>query len=1012
MSNASIPETSPKSGIPPRAPVPELISRAQALLGRAQSAADFDHIHDILRPNKPAQSNQATDVAMTNRDVFQLLKQVALQRDANTRAGSMADVKRLLSYFRDEGLDAGQVPTEASFAALLRTPVAHGLILSVANSVGTTVRDMYEAGGLRNLHYPNVYRRVRLQQLAETLFAATSCVPGQERMARTLAVDLAEQLMTPDRKTSARALLHGQAADGLSELARAIAAALEQHAGYKVLHVDCSMYQSSNDHTWTGHAPVWVGAEPGLITSWLFEHPKSVVLFHHADQTRAEVLGQITAALKFGTLQDQYGLPAVERSRATPGQSKTTVSTREALFLFTVTEGAHWLKHPDVDTVLGLGTQRYANLRQALADAKLEGGRGEGLKFDRELLTHLAAHHHVLQPLTWPALWEHAHEQWRTIEEVSKKTLGFPIRPGLGDTTDLTSLALCVAGPEMGVEHASPDRLLNALVGPNKPLLLEHPNLGGSGVSMVLAVSEAARLQWRSIQQRWGSDLRAGSQRYGEQISLDLLIEGPTGYHSSKEVRCEISAVTALPVRRLSDYQGAVGLVTCVPKETLDDVAGHSEVKKFLREVIGYLQTPQRLEGLGVLPPKGVLLYGGPGSGKTMLARAMAGEAGLPIVSVTGPDLMDPENIRRVFALVRRNPSCVVHIDECDTLGKRGHSHAHDLAVNLLLANIDGFATSSTAFFILTTNKTPEAFDDALLRPGRIDTAFEIKPLDESGREHCFKKLWAWLGNDANEYKERVLRLSFGFTGAQIASLVRNVGMRMAREGEAQLCREWVDAELSKLRWGEVGLKDNSFHKERVAVHEAGHALLHHVLLAHVLPIAQVCVAPTHGLSGQLAFGEALAEIAETPFMVRSYISVLLAGRSAECLIFGEGAPSNGAASDLAKATQAAYRAVAYGGLDEEVGALSLAGLDMASKGKAISESLRAQVNERTNAWIVECQNQARCILLEHRKALDALTKALLHHGVLDGASVASLVNSVSTSQPGEDAFHEVRLVA
>lgn len=1011
---APIDEKPPKAGAASRKPVPALITRAQDLLDSARCSADYDAIHDVLLPEATTHLPNTKEVSMTLSDIFYLLKQVALQRDANTSTTTMDDVKRLLTFFVEMQNEV-TTPAEDEFADLLRTTVSPGLTLSVTNPVGSTVKDLFDIGGLRTMLYPNVYRRVRMQQLADLLAVAASSVPGQAQMAQSLAVDLTEQLMAPDRKTAACALLHGQAADGLAEVARAVAHALEQQAGYKVLHVDCSAYTGSNDRTWTGYDTVWVGAAPGLITSWLYQHPRSVLVFHHADETRAEVLRQLVPALLVGEMVDQYGLPAVDRSRAKPEQSKTPVSTREALFLFTVTESSDWLSHPDVATVLGHGAQRGANLRKALAEAKLQRSRGEDeLKFDRELLMNLAAHHHVLQPLSWPTLWGHAHDQWQDIEGLSKSTLGFAIRPEIGDTTDLTSMSLCVAGPDMGLEHANSQRLLSSLVGSIKPALLSHPNLGGDGMSLVIAVSDDARMQWRSIQKRWGKDLRAGCQRYGEHLSLEIALH-PLGQKSAKQVRCEITAVTTTSARKLTDYLGGVGLVSRVPGETLADVAGHDEAKAFLREVIGYLKKPERLAALGVNPPKGVLLYGAPGTGKTMMAKATAGEAGLSFISLTGPDLLDPDNTRRVFSLVKRNPCCVVHIDEAEVLGKRGHSHAHDVAINVLLANLDGFSSNSTVFFILTTNKEPsEAFDDALLRPGRIDTAYEIKSLDESGRDQCFQKLWDWLGiGVTKEVKERVLRMSFGFTGAQVASLIRNLGMRMAREGEAQFCVDWVDAELHRLRWGQAGLKDNSLHRERVAVHEAGHVLLHHLLMADVMPIAQVSVSPTHGLSGQLALHDALAEIAETPAMVKGYITVLLAGREAERLRFGEGAPSNGAASDLARATQAAYQAVAYGGLDEEFGALSLAGLDVASKGRAVSSSLQAQVIDRTRAWILECQDHAISHLEKHRHTLNAITQALLLHGVLDSASVAKLVADLPSGVSARTAFHkEVRLVA
>lgn len=522
--------------------------------------------------------------------------------------------------------------------------------------------------------------------------------------------------------------MHGGAADGLETLALELARSLAGLGRRPVLHVDCALFKSENDKTWLGHDPVWVGAAPGLLVEFLWRNPSGVVVFHRADESRAEVLAQLQGAFALGQLEDLYGLPAQERSKM-QGSGRTVVNTTQAVFIFTVSTRSEWLAHPDAAQVLGQGAQRQGHLLKALRDAEFRRGKEATPRWDAAVLDALAPHHHVLDPVSSQQLRAVATQALAELPAMAQRSHGLAVVDWLTDPQRLTmlaELALATWGGDMGLHCVSAPALLRSLLGSALQDLVAQPD---APTAVRVGVLPAFKDQWGLLRQRWGDDLQAGCQRYQEVARAKVTTEPAEGDPGCVEL--SFAGVQAQAVRRLSDFEGGVSLVSRVHEVVLTDVAGHDRVKGFLLEMIGLLKQPHPLQQLGVVTPRGVLLYGAPGTGKTLLAKAVAGQAGLPFVSVAGPELLSLDTLQSLFPLVRAKPAIVVHVDEADVLGKRGVSAAHDLAINTLLAQLDGFHTIGQAFFILTTNKHPEeAFDDALLRSGRIDRAFEIDALD------------------------------------------------------------------------------------------------------------------------------------------------------------------------------------------------------------------------------------------------------------------------------------------
>lgn len=961
-------------------------------------------------------------------DFFSVLKLVTLRRDSRATSPKGSDIVQALGFFewRREHLDAmkdtvlgrlvaretrarAEPPDETEFLTLLDTPVPPGLRLSVGVAERPVLSRLLAVEPALRLRHLDAFTRWRAARLFGLLHRAANSVPGQGVVAEAAAADLALQLVSEERRGSVRCLLHGNAAWGSTELAVALSNALVAHEGYTAMDIDCSAYRSDGEAaSWDGAKSYWSGSSPGEVTSFIHKHPKAVIVFHRIDETLPAVMAALRTALSAGHMVDGHGL---DNERDEHGRRRkiepTTVDTRDAVFIFTAEHASGWLTHAQVDTVLGDSeSQRRANLLGELMSATREH-RGEQIHlFDPTVLQAMATHHHLLTPTPWKVLHAQAVGHWPRVRQLASRQLGQTLWPqSPDDVGDLASLFLLSHGAGVALAHTQPEALYR--VGFQALQTRRMAEAADSRAAVQPTASELsvgltprARAQWTQLQKKLGDDPVKALRRQHAFLRLRFASSDEEAEQGVGDAWW-LTEVTLEPVRALADYTGASGLVSRIPDNRLDEVCGHQDVKRHLRSVIAQLKAPEQLAQLGIQPPRGVVLYGPPGSGKTLLARALAGEAQLPFISVTGTELLDPNTVRRVYDVAHRNEPCVIHIDEADALGRRGgQSPAHDAAINLLLAKIDGFAQHVGVFHVLTTNR-PDELDAALTRPGRIERRFLVGALDRDARRQQLEKLWPLLQVPSDQMvhaQQRLVEQTYGMTGAELAQfhaeVVRHaLGARLGADSGEPLPAPQVTVDvalsvLSRLRFGDSNpTQADEGYRRRVAEHEAGHALAHCLLLP-ALPLAQVTIVPRGEAAGAvIGGGDQTPHLDETPTLIRSYLTMLLAGRAAEIMLYGAEGPSSGATSDLAKATAAAHKAVAVSGLDEELGCLSLAGL-----GKTVSERLLEQVESRVRHWVETAARDALRLLRQHRNVHESIVQALLHRETLYGHEVTDLV--------------------
>jgi len=455
------------------------------------------------------------------------------------------------------------------------------------------------------------------------------------------------------------------------------------------------------------------------------------------------------------------------------------------------------------------------------------------------------------------------------------------------------------------------------------------------------------------------------------------------------------------------------------PTVTFDDVAGVEEAKQDLYEVVGFLKSREKFEGLGARIPKGVLLIGPPGTGKTLLARAVAGEAGVAFFSISGSEFVEmfvgvgASRVRDLFDQAKRNTPAIIFIDEIDAVGRHrgaglGGSHdEREQTLNQILTEMDGFDTNTSVIVIAATNR-PDILDPALLRPGRFDRRVILDRPDVNGRVailkvHISEKPLAQTVN-----LEVLAKQTAGFSGADLANLVNEAAILAARRDKETIEMQEFEESIDRVIAGPERKSRRISPKEReiIAYHEAGHALVAKVL-PNIEPLRKVTIIP-RGMA--LGYTKTLSEDKYLPTrsQFKDELAMLLGGRIAEELIFNE--VTTGAQNDIKVVTELARKMVTDYGMSDKLGPRTFGDKqEMVFLGREISEQrdyserIALQIDREVNNFIREAYNTANKILTENKPKLIQIAQKLITQETLEGEELAELFGE-ATSKPALEA--------
>lgn len=437
-------------------------------------------------------------------------------------------------------------------------------------------------------------------------------------------------------------------------------------------------------------------------------------------------------------------------------------------------------------------------------------------------------------------------------------------------------------------------------------------------------------------------------------------------------------------------------------KEKFSSVAGAHEAKEELFDIVDFLKNPGKYRKIGARIPRGVLLQGQPGTGKTLLARAVAGEAHCPFISVSGSDFVEvfvgvgASRVRDLFAQAKRNAPCIVFIDEIDAVGRQrsgsgnGGSDEREQTLNQLLTEMDGFEVNEEPIIVMAATNRADVLDKALLRPGRFDRIVNVPVPDLISREEILnvhlKKFKIAPGIDV----KKLARITIGYTGADLANFINTAAIIATKAGLDKITMAQFDEARDDKTMGKLAktLIMTEQEKQTTAYHEGGHALLNILMVGLLDPLHKVTITPRSGGSlGVTMFLPEKEDHDKSKEQRLAYICVCMGGRAAEMLVFN--LMGSGPSSDFRQATRSAYEMVAYYGMSESLG---MAVYDASS----MSNETKTKIDVEVARILEEQYQRAYRLLSDNRDKLDIISKLLLEQEVVDAAEIYAAIGMES----------------
>ena len=440
-----------------------------------------------------------------------------------------------------------------------------------------------------------------------------------------------------------------------------------------------------------------------------------------------------------------------------------------------------------------------------------------------------------------------------------------------------------------------------------------------------------------------------------------------------------------------------------------DDVAGVSEAKQDLQEVVTFLKQPERFTSVGAQIPKGVLLVGPPGTGKTLLAKAIAGEAGVPFFSLSGSEFVEmfvgvgASRVRDLFKRAKENSPCLIFIDEIDAVGRQrgagigGGNDEREQTLNQLLTEMDGFEGNSGIIILAATNR-PDVLDSALMRPGRFDRQVTVDAPDIKGRLSILEVHSRNKKLDDQLTLDSIARRTPGFTGADLANLLNEAAILTARRRKESIGISEIDDAVDRIIAGMEGhpLTDGRS-KRLIAYHEVGHALVGTLVKDHD-PVQKVTLIPRGQAQGLTWFSPDEEQMLVSRAQLKARIMGALGGRAAEDVVFGHSEVTTGAGGDIQMVASLARQMVTQFGMSQ-LGPMALEGgnqevflgRDLMTRSD-VSDAISKQIDEQVRLIVMKCYEETVVLVGQHRQAMDKLVEQLIEQETLDGDEFRDVV--------------------
>lgn len=807
-----------------------------------------------------------------------------------------------------------------------------------------------------------------MSEVTEVRALLESKVFGQSQVIEVVS-DAVMQMAWADKANRPRAIFFflGPPATGKTYLSELLGKGLQ---GYSFKSFDMTQYVSEQEgFALTGLRKGFGEAAPGQLTGFIKKHPKSIIVFDEIEKSHTRVQTALLRMLSSGWVQDEYDMQDID--------------CREAIIIFTSNLGSElYSNRVFLNQVAKNPHQARDSILEVIrSEKKVENGHSV-LSIPPEMISRLAQGGVVLfNKLDLAGLSRIASEQFELECKAFEQRLGIQVHVECIDA--LIKVLVLNFAPQFDV-RAIKSRLAYYVFDPVTDYL--QANLGMDVETMRITLSEQA-LQFLTADGFDALPQQMTIKHQGVFFASQVTQNGLELVLHLDDVRIE-------KLSRSADFKDASGIVVDLPDVSFADVAGHEKIKMRLLEVLNLVRHSEELTALGEQTPKGMLLYGVPGTGKTLLAKAFACEAQLPFLACSGNDLLSEGFIRKLFTRAREYSPALIFIDEIDAVPKRGTAGPHaDALVNRLLVEIDGFNTGNDGLFIIAATNRKKNIDSAILRSGRIDLHFEVPQLDKGARRWFIEQMLKKPIFDNSINVEVLVTLTAGLSGADLQKISRESILYALRESLESISETVLINQVNTLKYGhELLLEDNELRMQETAYHEAGHAVVSKLLLPE-RKIEQVTVVARSNFLGMVSYDTEQQHDYHRDFLF-GLTCVALAGRIAQRKQFGSRGVDAGAAGDLEQAMNYAWLAIAKWGMDSTLENINVAKL------QALSEQayFQREIEARIQAWMTDATKKTQILVNQNWQALEQVALAVLEREVLDEVELLDIMKKNQNS--------------
>ncbi|WP_300478831.1 AAA family ATPase [Shewanella sp.] len=753
----------------------------------------------------------------------------------------------------------------------------------------------------------------------------------------------------------------GPPACGKTFLAERFANHLSEEYYYKAF--DMTQYTNANESFGlVGAKKTYDDSAPGQLTTFVKKHPKSIIVFDEFEKAHTQVLLALLRMLSAGFITDEY--------------TEFDVDFRQTIVVFTSNLGsAVYNKQNYLETIDTKPEQaRAAMISHLRTETKLE--RDQLVKaIPPEFLSRLSQGSIILfKSLGVAELVRVAEKQLNTDLKHFMQKSRIDLLPF---HQHLVRLLLTSFAPFFDVRDIK-SNITAKVIDPVTDFIRANPESTFKQVSVLLSEDISNMLTIETCE----TQIKALKIR-GEVLCFDS-----TCSICDNQLTLTFSTPSRELLMHVDDMGESGGIVLDMPNIRFNDVAGHDAVKSRLRETLRILHHRDQLEQAGISPPKGMVLFGPPGTGKTTLARALASEAGMPIATCSGNELLSDNFMKELFLRVRKYAPCILFIDEIDALPKRGEAGAKaDALMNQLLTEIDGFNQSKEPIFIVAATNRLDKLDEALLRSGRLDLHVHVPFLDKDARRWFIDKFLQYDGYEEDIDVELVVSLTSGMSGADLKRIHREAVLKALSENNNKITQNSLVEEINILKYGAKRSLDNSEKwLAETAYHEAGHAVISHILMPERV-IEQISVVPREQALGMVAFSND-QNIDYTKNYWFSQTCVALAGRAAQIKQFGEAGLDTSAGSDLKSAMWSAWSAVAKYGMHPESYNMDVTVLNQWTNEAYFKSHTELLIKQ----WLDDATTKTDQLVVQYWDQIYMVAQALLDKEVLSEEQFLSLI--------------------